>query len=355
MSSSTSSQIEPARLLHYARQLNNSAAMCIEVGKHKRAISSLQKGLKLLMMNHNHHRNQNDDSSSTERSPCCDCYRDQCTLDACIAFSESESKAHMFDCNNIVSTSDTVGATSTTTTTTTNAAKNSSNGYKKRKVEPSNADSRKKRKIDCTSSGYVYRLPIRVPPQQNLLDEQSNGMKSSTLILIIIAFNLAIAHHLQAIAMGCASANNKDHISATTRREAVIENTLCLYEHALKLLRSSRLAIKSSTNNSNNNNNNNSDDNNDCSIRFHMILQNNMSQLYHLSDNPTKHRQSLQKLLSYVMIVVEHETRDNNHSSNDAITATAAASTASSKNIYLDGFIQNTMTLILQERCAEAA
>ena len=73
--------------------------------------------------------------------------------------------------------------------------------------------------------------------------------------------------------------------------------------------------------------------------------------MYRMSNNHTKHQQSLQNLLSTVMVVIEHETRVDNNSSSDE-TATAAAS---SKNIYLDGFLQNTTPLILQERCAEAA
>lgn len=187
---------------------------------------------------------------------------------------------------------------------------------------------------------------------------------TTTTLNLIIAFNLAIAHHQKALLQvgsnisTCSTNTTVDNNNNILIREKIIEKTLCLYEIILKLQQQQSRQLHNLTTtrhaNSGNSNGNDNDHDHDC-IRFNMIIHNNLSQLYRMSNNHTKHRQSLQNLLSTVMVVVEHETRrvdDNDYSSSDEI-ATGAASRR--KNIYLDGFLQNTTPLILQERCAEAA
>ena len=251
--------------LYYAQQLNNSAAMCIEIGQFERAISSLQIGHKLLL---NYQRKQKKDSGSLtapDASSYCECY--QCTLDGCVVFSESNPL--VFNRDSVVSKSNTARRTVTATATAIAiiATNNNSNGNKKRKVASSNVldddETSKKHKSVCSRSirrsiGYVYRRPVRVPPQSLLKKNHYNSM-GSTLNLIIV-FNLAIAHHQKALGSNTCTADN------ILVREESIEKTRCLYEFILLKLQQSRLHLNTVNGN-----------NNDNCIRFNMIIHNNLS------------------------------------------------------------------------------
>ena len=75
-----------------------------------------------------------------------------------------------------------------------------------------------------------------------------------------------------------------------------------------------------------------------------MIILNNLSQIFRLAHNYSEYKGCLQQLLSTVMTVVDHNVRTtistvSNNNKNDQ-----------SQRMELDGFLQNTITLILQQK-----
>ena len=277
----------------YAQKMNNSAALCIEVGHYDRAISSLAKALRL-----------SREHSDERMMGSCHCY--QCSLDGCIAFSEINPPP---------------------------VANNN--------IAPSFKD---------IGYGYVYRRPIRIPPLP-IIDNHNMG---KTLFLII-TFNLAMAHHLSAMC-NTSMRNTTNTADDLHTSENKIKKSLQLYELAYNWY--SRLASESSHEHDDDdgcmytrNDNESSSSPNSCSsvasIRFYMIISNNLSHIHRLGSNYTKHRQCLEHLLSTVMLALEYKTRTCSSDYNDDYDDFWCTD--------LDGFIMNVSPLFLQERCAEAA
>jgi hypothetical protein len=223
-----------------AQKLNNHAALCIETGRYDRAIFNLVKALKL---------SENVDSIST-------CACKHCSLDECMTFSQ---KVPGFE------------------------RRNSSESLTSRVSE----------------SGYIYRRPIRVTPQA-----MQEGHSTGLILPLIIAFNLALAHHLSAI-----------EEKQMDRKK--LKKVLRLYElvHGWQMEKNNEQF--------------------DC-IRFTMILANNLGEIHRAVNDRSKHVMCLQHLLSTMMfLVVDGQQTDG--------------------SLELDGFLRNTSQLILQGRCADAA
>jgi hypothetical protein len=172
----------------------------------------------------------------------------------------------------------------------------------------------------------------------------------STLYLIV-TFNLALAHHLQTVS---------SYTENVERRAKDVNRTLVLYELTykwqLKLLcgrdknrdtnaptsttrEGSLLSAPSSPPS--------------CtavtSIRFNMMIRNNLSQIHRLVGNHSKHRRCLEHLLSTVMVVTEYKSRT-------AMNRVLSNNTKDPRHMELDGFLQNTTALILRKgHCANAA
>jgi len=278
----------PASSHLYAKKLNNSAASCIEIGYYSRAITALQKALVL-----NKHFNTNDKGREV-----CKCYN--CALDGCIDFSENSPSI-----------------------VTTAICEYSSNSKKKRKITLSTSKENfwkppNNNPHEDSDDGHIYRRPIRV-------DCECHNMGST--LYLIATFNMALAHHLQAIGMG-----------NTERREKIINKTLVLYKLAykwqMKLIFDTSPSPSCST---------------VTSIRFNMIIRNNVSQIYSLVNNHAKHKRCLQHLLSIVMVVMEYRTRPQNN-------RVSSSNTKDPRYMELDGFLQNVTPLMLQQgHCADAA
>lgn len=332
----------------YAQQLNNSAALCIEIGHYSRAISSLQKALEL---NRCHTKVWKDRGQEV-----CKCYK--CTLDACITFSEN---------------------TPSETTTAFNGGSNSRNNkrrkvrcspkkssafwkpssYKLQQKSPTQDEdgaykesisrslrplSHPKYPIDnrdsenYQSGGYIYRRPIRV----------SEGHAMGTTLYLIVIFNLALAHHLQ-----IASSSSKN----TEGRAKSVNRTLTLYELAHKW-QLNLLCTRDTTNAT-------TRATKEAllisppspptsftavtSIRFNMMIRNNLSQIHRLIGNHSKHKRCLELLLSTVMAVTEFKSRT-------AMSREISNGTKDPRYMELDGFLQNVTPLILRKgHCADIA
>lgn len=412
-SSHSPSSSYAVQLHQYVKQLNNSAALCIEVGHYKRAISSLQKALRMSLAQQEQQQQQSvnvnvddDDErmlTTAAAAEVCMCY--QCTLDGCIAFSENNLPTIKNSMSIVSSSSSSSTSTSTSTSITSRNDSNNDNHNKyknknkrKRKAvsqaqaphicvlddegntndhtrccnsnSNSKTDEENKSKATnkeysccCGLYGFIYKRPIRVCCS----GEAGQHDMGSTLFVVII-FNLAIAHHLYVINYNCDCADNSTSMTSTdttttttttssasaskaiaiaTSREKVINKTLQLYELAFnwqsKLFHQEQQESTTTTSTTSN-------------IRFNMIIHNNLSQIYRLVNNPTKHRQSLNHLLSAVMIVIEYKTRNDDENNNNNASNNNNMYGSYPRCMDLEGFLQNTAPLILQEKdCARAA
>ena len=216
----SSSAVVISELHLYTQRLNNSAALCIEIGRFDRAIISLEKALQLLKLSklQLHHRtndninNDNDKGKEVEEeddaaflllsdkdcNDYCQCH--QCSKDGCIIYSETTSPkisdAHYANNSSLSSL---------------NTSDNSSRTNKKRRVSTMSSSTPTTYLIDqqqlhhkrssCSSlHGYIYKHPIRITPKTIL---EGHTIDYSTMYCII-TFNLALANHLPA---SCVSAS----------------------------------------------------------------------------------------------------------------------------------------------------
>ena len=303
-----------------AQATNNLATVYIEQGQYVAAIETLQEALRLW----EEHRVRNLYSKS--QSMQCTCRH--CTLDACILFSERR-KNHRSNQNSPINDNNKRVDISRETKSQTSHER----GNKRRRLsmhkalslndngnndDPATLDfEHKNHSFDETSStnGYTYQTPIRMPRKHNM----------GSSCFFIIMFNLALATHLKLL---------NSTVKATKDE---IEAALNLYELVFEYW--SRLQADSNSERAKNIASN--------SLRFIMILFNNMSQMYRMVNNSTKQEQCLQNLMSILMVVVEWNsrlagTRQNNGRNHNHDTFQQS----------IDGFLTNVMP---PSQCAEAA
>ena len=303
----------------YSQKLNNSAALCIEIGHYDRAIFSLTKALRI-------------SRAQTDEGMLCVCRCRSCSLDGCIAYTESSPPV----------------AKLAQQTTTSMDIVSRCNGW---------------------GCGYVYRRPIRVPPQ-SILENHNMGR----ILFLIITFNLALAHHLSAIATATpmttpAASSGEDKAALNqsqeqqrqqqltqsgSRKAKMLKKALQLYE--VSNYWHSRITASMPLTG------------HDCdlagglsSIRFQMILSNNLSHIHCLSSDQTKQQEFLENLLSTVMVAVEYQTRSNNSSNSSSSNnhrTNDSESTSHEGDLctkHLEGFMMNASRLFLCRHCADAA
>ncbi len=305
-----------------AQQLNNSAARCIEIGHYARAKSSLKKALEINKKN----KKQQTDFKTLGKIAACYQF---VTLDGCIAYSEKNRSAA--SALKTSSNDDGPSAKRRRVQTSDDKSANTTTTSEQRDIfwRPPSEDG------NCNSTtisrqgvedNYIYCQPIRVNFEA--------GDMGGTLFLVII-FNLALAHHLEAL-----GAHNAE------RKDTIVRKTLSLYELThkcyLKLLgndhEESPLSWMTGSS--------------VASFRFNMIIQNNISQLHRLVNDHLKYDRCRQHLLSSVMVVLDYNTRvkcgENSSSDNTGSWDPRA--------MEIEGFLTNTTSLILGDKeCAEAA
>jgi tetratricopeptide (TPR) repeat protein len=148
-------------------------------------------------------------------------------------------------------------------------------------------------------SVYIYERPIRVSTKA-MEEEHCPGV----ILSLIIIFNLGLAHHLSAMQ------NN------ACRK--LLQKSLHLYELAYQLQR---------------------DEDEKGSLRFTMIVANNLGQIHRAVNNEYKHQQCLEHLLSTMMYVVDSRVKG-----------------VLGKGVpEFDGFLRNASQLIFKGKCAGAA
>jgi len=351
--------------------MNNSAVSCIEVGLYGRAIASLMRALAL-----------------SRRQPVpreCTCTCRHCLLDACIVRSGLVGRRTIAAAATRVAATTTVAATTSATTATIAAAAatttpatsttEDSDGSDNDTTDDDDGDDNDEDNGDdnddndgdnnnyddsddnddtdndtdtdtntntndneddddneqiVSGGSYIIRNPIRV---------ECRGHVMGPALYLIITFNLALTNHLMAL---CATAT-------TTERAKRATNALELYRltyrmQATILHREDPGAAAAGT----------GDDDKDGappssppafaaavrSIRFEMMVLNNTSQVHKtLTRDPLQHRWCLRRLLSTMMIVVDHRVR--------VATAEGAVPIDPAWQIDMDGFFRNTIYLIL--------
>lgn len=143
-------------------------------------------------------------------------------------------------------------------------------------------------------SVYVYERPICIS-QKSMEEEHCPGV----ILSLIIIFNLALAHHLSAIQNNACP--------------KLLQKALHLYELAYQLQR---------------------EENDNGSLRFTMIVANNLGQIHRAVNNESKHQQCLEHLLSTMMYLVDSRVKGEPE---------------------FDGFLRNASQLIFKGKCAGAA
>jgi len=265
---------------------------------------------------------------------------------------------------------------------------------------------------------YIHRIPIRFPPRFLLDDEGHNNDNMGPFLSLPFIFNLALAHHLKFVSMfttvSTTSANTTDDSTkANTNRSAIkrkvaLQKVLRLYEltYALQteLITKEQQQQQQQQQLTNANTTTTSTISTtsivlctsttseggiaDPGLRFNIIICNNLSQVHMMLQNHEKQKRCLQQLLSMLMYVVdlEHESHGSNSSNSSSsivheqaysqvasllsstppsLTTTMTTSLLSSSHrrqgnrkwlfMDLDGFLQNTSHIILQDNCAMVA
>ncbi len=311
----------------YAQRLNNAAASCIESGEHEKAVTVLVQALRLS-------RSSLPDGASCGHCP------SYCSLDECIVYSEERA--------------------------TTLANKKARHCYepipKRRKTNATERVSYTPLAVNQSydesdsTTGYTHRTPILVTPR--IINE---GIDMGPILSLIITFNLALSNHLKVLQV---VSNKQEKDIATIER---LGKVLRLYELAYQMEHEFY------------------NPRNCSSVRFGMIVCNNLSQIHRMARNYSKQQKCLQHLLSILMFVVDWQ-RGQGTNNEDLVDADDADSDQQQQDsseesddncatpeqqddqppqrqntkrkrafMNLDGFWRNISQFLLKDDCAKAA
>jgi hypothetical protein len=175
--------------------------------------------------------------------------------------------------------------------------------------------------------GFVYRRPLLLP--KCCIE---GGQYMGISLPLIILYNLGLAHHLKAISMISQSECESLSSPSDKGEKQVLKIALQLYELAYQLhfdrvqLANSRTGTHPEE----------CDYQNSASLRFTMIISNNLGEIHRVVGDATKHKLCLHHLLSVIMLMVDCKriVLDSNE---------------------MDGFYHNVSQIILADACAKAA
>ena len=283
-------EIYPPHLL--AQKLSNRASYLILTRYYNESITLLTKALRL---------SQKHNPTGLDSQSCASTF---CSLDSSVGMEENQyqsilNREHEEYCNN-----------------QNNVVRHSSSQQEQDELQINSEN----------QDGFVYSRPLLVP--KVCIEEGHYMGKPSTLIIM---YNLALAHHLKAIAMNDSqsSCSLLEGYSMKVIKQALklyeltyqlhCENTCELEQHP-KLQCNQEESIEQSV----------------TSLRFTMIISNNLGQIHRAAGNTEKHQMCLQHLLSTIMYMVDSQIIIL-HSSE------------------MDGFYQNVSPLMVPANCARAA
>jgi len=329
-----------------AKKLNNSAASCIELGQHNEAIKRLKKALYLIKQS-----SSTDDSANSKTTTDQVCCCNYCSLNECMVYSEENTPFDLFD-NNIMGTEITHFPIT------------------------SFLDNKQKADDYKSDDNYIHQRPVYITPRCLI-----EGYNLGPFLSLLVLFNLALAHHLKFVSISTLSMNSNMVPTNSTRvRSLALRKVLHLYELTYKLLieifanEQQYFDDTVCTNTNTNANVYTSASIADPGLRFSIIICNNLSQVHKILQNQEKHKECLRKLLSMLMYVVDLEREVNGSNIDEeeysqvaalssSLTMTVTNALPSSRHqrrrkwlfMDLDGFLQNTVPIILQDNCAMVA
>lgn len=300
---SRSREIYPPHLL--AQKLNNRASFLITSGDYDEGIKILTRALKL----------EEEKIPKAKGRKSCNCY--YCSLESCLNIEESSFVSLMDSERNEYDLDKNQHAAHF--------------GYENDDMDCElQLQPQEPRPSPTTPCGvqegvwYVYRRPFLV----NKRTTEEGHYMGETLFLIIL-LNLALAHHLKAI-----SADGIDYkslsvslLSSTNMK--ILQKSLQLYELAYQLHADhADHAEQQSTPRETTN-----DHYNTGSLRFTMIISNNLAEIHRIAGNFSKQKMCLDHLLSAIICMLHLQLQ----------------------SCGMSGFLQNITPIVLTSVCASAA
>ena len=289
--------------------LNNQGAKLLRNGRYGPAIHKLISALKISeRITAADGANSNDGENTMKTDCCCSCRL--CTLDECMSSSFDDRKSSLTTHaleeqrrSQHQTTHSTLGSTLSTYSRTANS--NATDIHDER---------------NRSNCGYLFENPIFV---SRLSIEERHQM--GTTLSLIVVFNLALAYHLSALQ------HYHLHHHQQANQEQQVHRRLGqakhLYEVAYRL--QGRVGHHNETLSS-------------SSLRFMMIVSNNLGEIYRLMKDDIQHQRCLEHLLSMMMLVFNNCQFPTGYTSVRDLNE-------------LEGFLRNTSRLILREQCANAA
>lgn len=376
-----------AKLVYsWVQKMNNSAALCLEIGQYDRAITSLAKSLQMSRSyverstrsknnNNNGNTDGTDEPEEGSSSCCCSCHL--CTLDGMIHYSE-ERHRHCHIHRTLRTMELYNGSTSRGTTTgiTDNLREESirqrilqrreerRNANKKGDIDDDTAPSSSltgsiSKQRPKKNGDFFYRRLIQVPclslHECYDSDNEDIGTRQIVALSLVSIFNLAVVCHLKAMEQQYEAAAH-----STTNKE--LQKALGLYEVAYKALQNQcnsancDLPLAEASENTRK------------SVQFRLVLCNNLSHAHNLAGHRAQHERYLREVLSTTMSLVDSHrlwnnsnrnsnrySNDDNHRRHSTGNILLGGTMKEGCCIDLEGFLANAAPLMTEANCADAA
>ncbi len=293
----------------WVQKMNNSAALCLQIGQYERAIKSIAKALQLS-------RSHIEGSSSSDQEMSDSMPTQLLSLDDCIHYSECYFKS----CN--------IHRKLRTTDSRGHISDNRSEETIRKRFLERRQERRNKlgSQYQSSDSHFVYQQLIQVP---DLAKESADHSRQLMVLSLVSIFNLAVVCHLRAI---------NERASKSCQASTDLTKALQLYEVASQGLQKHSVEEAARS-----------------SIQFKLVLCNNLSHVHYLMGNESQQTAYLQEVLSVAMSLVD-SNRPWNYG--DDVTSTERSTDfAQNRNkcIDLDGFLANAAPLLTERNCADAA
>ena len=275
---------------NYLQKLNNRATICIEIGQYSNALTFLAKALQLIS---SETQTTNDDDQTSPA--CCQCYH--CSIDGCILPSDNDDDDD--DTNNNKDDFD-------------SDYDSDSDGYNDDDEDDEDGVKKTKNKHDSDTINidgyYIYQRPILIPSRTICSNDNHHRMDILTLFLII-SFNLGLAHHLINIETTSNEIKNSGGNS-----NVKFDNTLQFYILARDMMyrrRQQQQQQVADAGDASININTQSYQNQNYSMRFDMILCNNICHIYYYNKQQQLQQQCLRDLNSIIVLAIDHNKTIN--------------------------------------------
>lgn len=281
-----------------AQLLNDEAALLIQQGDCEQAITHLIKALRLY-------------EEVADSYEACTCHH--CRLESCIARSKrTPMQCDSFHCpcpGQEVS-------------------------------EDGDSDVHRPGHFNAANNGYIYSQPIFCSPTFS-----HEGHHPGVTLMMIIIFNLALAHHLVSIFPSQHSEAFSFSTGASTvaqLRHKRLSKALQLYELFYQLQMEREI----------------------FSTQAMLAVANNVGEIHRIVGNHNKYQLCLEHLMSCIMLVVEDHresstNRDLDNSSSRGVNGRLRSSTQHGElsccSDEMQGFLRNASKLVLHNNCAGAA